>query len=38
MLTASVANDRHLLQRSAVIIAMAAWENKNSVGCHFRED
>jgi L-aspartate oxidase len=24
--------------RSAVIIAMAAWENKLSVGCHFRED
>lgn len=23
--------------RAAVIVAMAAWENKTSVGCHFRE-
>ncbi len=22
--------------RSAVIVAMAAWENKTSVGCHYR--
>jgi L-aspartate oxidase len=24
--------------RTAVIVAMAAWENKESVGCHYRED
>ncbi len=24
--------------RSAVIVAMAAWENKTSVGCHYRAD
>ena len=24
--------------RTAVIVAMAAWENKQSVGCHYRED
>jgi len=24
--------------RTAVIVAMAAWENKHSVGCHYRED
>jgi L-aspartate oxidase len=23
--------------RTAVIVAMAAWENKGSVGCHYRE-
>jgi L-aspartate oxidase len=23
--------------RTAVIVAMAAWENKSSVGCHYRE-
>jgi L-aspartate oxidase len=39
---ASVVNDDLIglrnAVRSAVIIAMAAWENKTSVGCHFRED
>ena len=23
--------------RTAVIVAMAAWENKTSMGCHYRE-
>jgi L-aspartate oxidase len=39
---ASVVNDDLIglrnAVRSAVIIAMAAWENKTSVGCHYRED
>ncbi|MEE9118365.1 MAG: hypothetical protein V3U02_07210 [Calditrichia bacterium] len=24
--------------RTAIIIASAAWENKKSIGCHYRED
>ena len=23
--------------RTAIIVASAAWENKNSIGCHYRE-
>jgi L-aspartate oxidase len=23
--------------RTAVLVAMAAWENKSSMGCHYRE-
>ncbi len=24
--------------RTSIIVALAAWENKNSIGCHFRQD
>jgi len=24
--------------RTALIVTIAAWENKTSVGCHYRED